>query len=495
MVISYSEYHGATAVNDITMLKLSYPLPMTDSYVSSICILSVSQATLSAGEWPPAATNVRILLFLEYMLIVTLQTVDYRASTYTPMMADWTVQLYAGVSGGDKDTCQGDSGGLLMIFSSNSRWMLIGVTSSGIGCALTEYSGIYTRVAAYNSSINSNTNGSISSFHLSQSSSAFSTDDATLTNSSTTETHLFLLDAIRLSFQIVYSCNLKATCGCSSNPVSMNRIVGGDNASEATWGWAVSIAINNSMLCTGSILSSSWIITAAHCVEDYSASEFTVYAGSTFLWSGTQNRSVSLIVAHSNYDPITYSNDIALLRLSSPLMKDDSNVSPICLPSVHSSVLTSSEFPTSGTTVIAIGWGRLSEYGQVAKYLQQVTLTTVDYRSYTCNSLISDQKVQLCAGVPGGGKDTCQGDSGGPLMMFTSSKQWVLIGITSFGQGCARPSYAGVYTRVAAFEKWIDANTNGSYGSVLFSHAESAKSSIDYLLFFILLILHASLDA
>ncbi|CAF3316790.1 unnamed protein product, partial [Rotaria socialis] len=106
------------------------------------------------------------------------------------MMADWTVQLYAGVSGGDKDTCQGDSGGLLMIFSSNSRWMLIGVTSSGIGCALTEYSGIYTRVAAYNSSINSNTNGSISSFHLSQSSSAFSTDDATLTNSSTTETHL-----------------------------------------------------------------------------------------------------------------------------------------------------------------------------------------------------------------------------------------------------------------------------------------------------------------
>ncbi|CAF4619268.1 unnamed protein product, partial [Rotaria magnacalcarata] len=215
---------------------------------------------------------------------------------------------------------------------------------------------------------------------------------------------IVLFDVIRLSFQIVYSCNLKATCGCSSNPVSMNRIVGGEDASEATWGWAVSLAINTGLLCTGSILSSSWIITAAHCVEDHSASEFTVYAGSTFLCSGTQNRSVSLIVAHSNYDPITYSNDVALLQLSSPLMMDDSNVSPICLPSVHSSVLASSEFPTSGTTVIAIGWGRLSEYGQVAKYLQQVTLTTVDYRSYTCNSLISDQKVQLCAGVPGGGK-------------------------------------------------------------------------------------------
>ena len=162
---------------------------------------------------------------------------------------------------------------------------------------------------------------------------------------------IILLDLIRLSVQVIYSCNLKATCGCSSNPVSIDRIVGGENASKATWGWAVSLAINNSMLCTGSILSSSWIITAAHCVEDYSASQFTVYAGSTFLWSGTQNRSVSLIVAHSNYDPITYSNDIALLRLSSPLMMDDSNLSPICLPSVHSSVLASSEFPTSGTIV------------------------------------------------------------------------------------------------------------------------------------------------
>jgi secreted trypsin-like serine protease len=58
--------------------------------------------------------------------------------------------------------------------------------------------------------------------------------------------------------------------------------------------------------------------------------------------------------------------------------------------------------------------------------------------------------------------DTCQGDSGGPLMMFNSSSQWVLVGITSYGQGCAEPNYAGVYTRVAAFTSWINSYTSGS---------------------------------
>ncbi len=56
--------------------------------------------------------------------------------------------------------------------------------------------------------------------------------------------------------------------------------------------------------------------------------------------------------------------------------------------------------------------------------------------------------------------DTCQGDSGGPLMMFSSDNQWVLIGITSSGTGCARATNAGLYTRVAAFEEWINSNIN-----------------------------------
>ena len=63
-------------------------------------------------------------------------------------------------------------------------------------------------------------------------------------------------------------------------------------------------------------------------------------------------------------------------------------------------------------------------------------------------------------------------------MMFTSSGQWILVGITSNGIGCARPTSSGVYTRVAAFENWINSSTNGSYWPVYFSHDVICQSSI-----------------
>ena len=93
---------------------------------------------------------------------------------------------------------------------------------------------------------------------------------------------------------------------------------------------------------------------------------------------------------------------------------------------------------------------------------------------------MTDRQVQLCAAQYGGGKgnfppmflrkyfcpllDTCQGDSGGPLMMFNSNSQWVLIGLTSSGIGCARATNAGLYTRVAAFQSWISATMSATYG-------------------------------
>ena len=121
------------------------------------------------------------------------------------------------------------------------------------------------------------------------------------------------------SHQTVYSCNASASCGCSSNPAVLTRIVGGEAANSSTWGWAVSISIARIYLCGGSIISDSWVITAAHCVEGRTSSQVTVYAGSTRQWVGTQTRAVANIFRHSNYNSVTYVNDIALLQLQSPL--------------------------------------------------------------------------------------------------------------------------------------------------------------------------------
>lgn len=160
----------------------------------------------------------------------------------------------------------------------------------------------------------------------------------------------FLLTIIQLSSSTLYSCDHNAACGCSNNSATLTRIVGGEAAGSRTWGWAVSLLIRGA-LCGGSIISETWIITAAHCVRGAIASEATIYAGSNTKLSGSQIRSVSAIVPHPNYDPSTSVNDIALLEMSSPLNMSDHGISIICLPNVSSATLFAGEWPPAATTV------------------------------------------------------------------------------------------------------------------------------------------------
>jgi secreted trypsin-like serine protease len=162
---------------------------------------------------------------------------------------------------------------------------------------------------------------------------------------------IILLSTIRSSHQTNYSCSASASCGCSSNSAIVTRIIGGQNASPATWGWAVSISIANTYLCGGSIISSSWVITAAHCVNGVSASQVTIYAGSITRFSGTQTRTGSYVIVNPNYNSQLYTYDIALVLLDSPLDMNDPDVSLICLPSVSAATLAAGEWPAPNTSV------------------------------------------------------------------------------------------------------------------------------------------------
>ncbi|UJR27559.1 hypothetical protein I4U23_008841 [Adineta vaga] len=275
---------------------------------------------------------------------------------------------------------------------------------------------------------------------------------------------------------VTYTCSANALCGCSANSAVLTKIVNGEQAGSQTWGWAASLRYvsSNSHFCGGSIISESHILTAAHCtISLASPSSLQVYVGSIYLSSAVQVRSVSKIYNHPSYSSSTYQNDIAILKLSSPLNLDQTGVDLICLPNVSSTILSSSEYPTVGINLVAIGWGVLYEGSRItSSTLQQVTIQSIAANSTYCRNIrLQNSYTQFCAGImPQGGKDTCQGDSGGPLLMFTSDNIWEQVGITSVGYGCARADYPGVYTRVAAFQSWINATMNHANQIFTISH-------------------------
>jgi secreted trypsin-like serine protease len=226
-------------------------------------------------------------------------------------------------------------------------------------------------------------------------------------------------------------------------------IVGGSNAGAGNYPYQLYNLIDVGLgraLCGGSVLSSTYGVTAAHCTVDTTNTGIESTAGEYNVNQneGTeQTRSSISVVTHGSYNPNTMENDIAVFRVS-PAWVLGSAVKAICVPPAG--------WSASGTAKIT-GWGTTTEGGSTANILQVATvsiLTDASCRSSYSASEIHDSNI--CAADDG--IDTCQGDSGGPLQ--NSNR---LAGITSWGIGCARPRYPGVYTETSAFTAWIAAQT------------------------------------
>lgn len=158
-------------------------------------------------------------------------------------------------------------------------------------------------------------------------------------------------------FETIYQCSPTAPCGCSPNSAILSRIVGGEAASSQTWGWAVSVrySSSNSHFCGGSVISQSHILTAAHCVEKVSSvSAANIFVGSIALSQMNYQRSISRITMHPNYSSTTFLNDIAIIKLSSPLNLNATDIDRVCLPNVSSTFLASKEYPPVNSTVSSL---------------------------------------------------------------------------------------------------------------------------------------------
>ncbi|GGP48197.1 S1 family peptidase [Saccharothrix coeruleofusca] len=212
------------------------------------------------------------------------------------------------------------------------------------------------------------------------------------------------------------------------------RIVGGQRVSIGDHPWVVYLADPSGyQFCGGTIVAPRKVLTAGHCAAGLTARATRVVAGR----EDKQSRrgvvvAVTDIWVHPRYITADRGDDLAVLTLAEALPYQP-------LP------LADRDYP-AGTRATILGWGRTGEQGAPSRYLLGASVPLVSDENCAKAYPQYDERSMVCAGYERGGVDTCQGDSGGPLVVGGA-----LVGVTSWGEGCARAGKPGVYTLVRAY--------------------------------------------
>ncbi|XP_035219350.1 chymotrypsinogen 2-like [Stegodyphus dumicola] len=297
------------------------------------------------------------------------------------------------------------------------------------------------------------------------------------------------------------------TCGLSAVSPG-TRIIGGRTAIKGSWPWQV-IFQNIFSFCGGVLLSTDWVLTAAHCVRR----DMSVRAGEHDVRDNEdteQQEKVSKTFVHPNYDLVTVESDLALLKMRTPFELNQF-VQPICLPqpdyelpyysrgTILEDMLTG-KFGSSHpwyqadcpgrslamdcercvqTTLSGFfsghlrgltfesgikmhpntvtGWGsRRADTVYTSDVLHQADVPIVPPKE--CQKAYKGHYIRgnmLCAGYETGNVDSCRGDSGGPLIHKQKDGTWAVYGVTSFGDGCGQKKKFGIYANVVTHLSWI----------------------------------------
>ncbi|XP_030041329.2 trypsin-1 [Manduca sexta] len=202
--------------------------------------------------------------------------------------------------------------------------------------------------------------------------------------------------------------------------------------------------------CGAAIISHLAVLTAAHCVVSYVSdpSSLRIIVGTSYRLSGGQSYAVSIVIPHESYSPSTLEHDIALLGVRKPITFN-LNVNAVAIAS-------STHIVPVGTEALVSGYGITAYEGPASSVLMaaRVNIVAQDTCARAYLRISSITSGMLCANSVLPPRDACQGDSGGPLVANN-----VLIGLVSWGEGCADTTYPGVYTRVSEYNSWIVRNT------------------------------------
>ena len=261
--------------------------------------------------------------------------------------------------------------------------------------------------------------------------------------------------------QILLFCMHFVCVVCQNNSsVSMKqklapRIVGGTPVTDLNkYPFIVSVGFGRdgsySHFCGATLLSPIFLLTAAHCthnrISDYLTNGLAIIGlrtQSSLLRLDLEYRTILEVIEHPAYNANSINYDYALIRI------DPSAYAPIQL-------ISDSAHDDDGTHAITMGWGALASGGISPDNLMEVEIVVDD----SCGNYPEDEITDkmLCAGAPN--KDSCQGDSGGPLIIKTTDSIFELIGVVSWGYGCADPQYPGIYAKVWAVKDWITSHTS-----------------------------------
>ncbi|MFB9907514.1 S1 family peptidase [Allokutzneria oryzae] len=240
---------------------------------------------------------------------------------------------------------------------------------------------------------------------------------------------------------------LAATATATAAPAAPSEtlspmIVGGGAATTQQYPWTVALMYNGTQWCGGTLVTANKVVTAAHCTSGKAASSWQVLAGRTDLRTNEGVAAkVTKVWQHPNYRGVTQGDDVAVLTL-------DRNLPYKTLPLATTA---NNDLYATGTVAKTLGWGDTTGNGTYSSTLNQVDVPLTSDK--TCAAGYgADYKssAMVCAGYPNGGKDSCQADSGGPLVAGGR-----LIGVVSWGEGCALAGKPGVYARVSSYASLI----------------------------------------
>ncbi|MBB5955608.1 secreted trypsin-like serine protease [Saccharothrix tamanrassetensis] len=215
-------------------------------------------------------------------------------------------------------------------------------------------------------------------------------------------------------------------------------VVGGREAPDTPWVVALFDAHGN-FFCGGALVGPTRVVTAAHCTIERTAltvrnrkpAELRVVVGRRD-FDTTDGRVVHVtrLWRHPAFESVDGGDDLATLTLAEAVPQQ-----PVGIGSA-----------SAGDRAVVFGWGRTGESAAPSRRLREVDLPVMS--DDACTRAVQGYRVDamLCAGYPEGGKDACEGDSGGPLTVGG-----VLVGVVSYGRGCARAGRPGVYTRVSHY--------------------------------------------